>query len=343
VFRTMFGKAMFGKAVFALLIVTTTAAPALAQEWANKIFATKSHDFGSVARASKTEFAFEITNRYKETIHIASVRTSCGCTTPRIVKQTLKSREKGAIIAKFNTRSFTGNRSATITVTIDQPYFAEVQLEVKGHIRTDIVINPGQVQFGDIDHGTGAERTITLEYAGRDDWKITDVRSANDHYEVSMKETKRGGGKVGYSLTVRLKDTAPVGFLNDSLILVTNDRRSRQFPVAVAGKVVSPVSVSPASLQLGTLKPGQQVTKRLIVRSKKPFKILDIACDDKSFKFESADESKTLHIIPITYTAGDNAGKIAEKIKIRTDLGDELITSLLASGTVKIELKTAAE
>src|SRR6202012_133635 len=97
------------------------------------MFADKSHDFGSVARAAKVEYAFVITNPYKEDIHISSVRSSCGCTSPGISKDTLKAGEKGAITAEFNTRAFSGQRGARVTVTIDKPMYAEVQLQVHGY------------------------------------------------------------------------------------------------------------------------------------------------------------------------------------------------------------------
>ncbi len=92
------------------LLVASLAATASAQDWAEKMFTEKTHDFGSVARAAKVEYAFEMVNPYKEDIHISSVRASCGCTIPRIQKDTLKSWEKGAIVAEFNTRAFSGQR-----------------------------------------------------------------------------------------------------------------------------------------------------------------------------------------------------------------------------------------
>ena len=77
---------------------------ASAQEWATKMFKTKSHDFGSVARGAEAEFSFEFENLYEEDLHVASVRSSCGCTTPTIAKRDLKTFEKSQIVAKYNTR-----------------------------------------------------------------------------------------------------------------------------------------------------------------------------------------------------------------------------------------------
>lgn len=311
----------------------TTESPA--QEWAKKMFKVTEHDFGTVARGAKSQFAFEFENLYEEDLHVASVRSSCGCTTATVTTRDLKTFEKAQIIAKYNTRSFLGQRGATVTVVFDRPYYAEVQLEVTGYIRSDVVFDPGEVDFGEIEQFESVEKTVALTYAGRNDWKIKDVRSANAHFEVELKETTRGGGRVGYDMLVRLKPDAPSGHFQDQLTLVTDDKRLKTIPLLVQGRVVSPLSVSPSSLFLGVVKPGQAVTKQLVVRGKQPFKVLSVKCEDDCFTFKTpGDKQSPLHFIPVTLSA-DNAGKIAEKIVIETDLGEGVIATCMATATVR--------
>ena len=64
------------------LFLPAMAGQASAQDWADKMFKVKEHDFRIVGRGTKSEFHFEFTNLYEEDVHIQSVRTSCGCTTP---------------------------------------------------------------------------------------------------------------------------------------------------------------------------------------------------------------------------------------------------------------------
>src|ERR1035437_10068456 len=149
-----------GRKSLLALIVTMLCSLCCAQEWADKMFEFRSYDFGNIARGAKTEFAFELTNLYLEDVHIASVRASCGCTTPRIEKDTLKTYEKGAIIAHINSDSFFGRQGATLTVTIDKPLYAEVQLQVKVYVYSDVLLNPSSIGFGSVARGTAAERTI---------------------------------------------------------------------------------------------------------------------------------------------------------------------------------------
>ena len=316
---------MHHKTAFLIVILTLfCSSPAFAQSWAADMFAETSHDFGSVARGAKAQFEFPLENLYLEDVHISSVSSSCGCTQAEIQKPTLKTYEKGAIVATINTKAFEGSKGATITVNIDKPRPATVQLHSKVYIRSDVVFEPGSVSFGDLDKGEAADRKVLVRYAGRDDWKIKQVSSDNPHIHATAKEIRSGGGTVEYELDVKLDKDAPVGYINDHLVLETNDYRLKQVPLEVDGRVLSGITVSPSSLFMGVMKPGDTIKKKLVIRGKKPFRIKAIEADGGAFSFDTSKdkEAKKTHVIPITFLAGKDSGKITHKISIETDLGD---------------------
>ena len=315
---------MLRKASLAVVLILTASSSVFGQQWARKMFQQRNHDFGSVARGAKAEYEFEFSNIYVEDVHIASVRTSCNCTQVEIKNRDLKTYEKGAIVAKFNTRAFRGSRGATLTVTFDKPFYAQVQLQVKGYIRSDVVLAPGSVQFGSVDQGLPVEKKVSVNYAGRSSWEIQEVRSNNPHVSGEVVETRRGRGQVSYDLVVRVDPSVPAGYINERLMLVTNDRRNPQVPVHVEGRVQPGIAVSPATLFIGAVEPGKRVTKQLVIRGKKPFRILGITCDEQCFEVDlSAGQiPKPVHIIPITFIAGSNIGKVAKTLRIETDMGD---------------------
>jgi hypothetical protein len=296
--------------------------PATAAEWAEKMFETRKHDFGFVARGSKSEFRFKFQNIYKEDVHVAGVRASCGCVSVSVPKTDLKTWETGEIVVDYNTRGFLGKHGATITVTIDRPFFAEVRLYIDGYIRSDVVFDPPLVDLGSVDVGKpSATKRVKVRFSGRGDWTIQDVTSANTNFEVEISKPVRAAGHVEYELSVRLKDGAPPGFIKDRLTLVTNDSSGQRIPLYVEGRVLPALSVSPAALFLGELRPGQQASKTIIVHGKKPFKVATIECDDKSFVFKTDDQAATLHKIPVTFTAPKSPGRITRTIHIKTDTG----------------------
>lgn len=328
---------MLRNAIAAWLGLLLVVAHAGAQDWAVKMFDTTAHDFGAVAKGAKAEFRFQVKNIYEEDAHILGVRSSCGCTTPQITRADIKTYQTSEIVAEFNTRDFQGQKSATLTVTFDKPFPAEVQLHITGFIRRDVVLQPGAIDWGTVDVGMTVEKKLQVTHAGREDWKIVDVKTADPHFEVEIRDLPRGGGRVSYELLVRLTKDMPVGYIKDQLILVTNDAQARELPVDMEGRVVSDVTINPSKLFLGAVEPGKKVTKNLVVRGKKPFKILEIVSTDKSysaFTIEPSKEAKAVHLVPVVFTAGDAPGRIAPKFTIRTDLGDSVNLSFTAFADV---------
>lgn len=325
-------------AVAALAVVAFFSTAACAQDWAKAMFNETSHDFGVVARGAKVEHRFVVENIYEEDAHIQSLSSSCGCSTPQVNRNLLKTWEKAEILVTVDTRGFLGRKDATINVVFDKPFHAEVQLHVRTYIRSDIVVQPGSVSFGSVTQGAGAQQSLIINYAGRDDWKIARVECANPAIEATATETKRGEGQVGYNLSVRLKPDAPAGYLNDQLVLVTNDydARAARVPVAIEGLVVSSLSVRPSPLMLGVVEAGRTVTRNIVVQGRTPFRIVGVNCDDPRFRCRTPDDEKTTHILSVTFQA-DPATPAGEKIRTKLRIDTD------QNGGSSIEVEAAAQ
>ncbi len=307
-------------AAIAICLTIVSSNVVAAQAWARKMFEITDHDFGVVARGGKVEFPFTFTNIYEEDIHVSHVRSSCGCTIPRVTIETVKTYEKSAIVAAFNTRTFQGQRSATLTVVFDKPYYAEVQLNVRGMIRSDITLKPESINLGTVAAGTPVEKRLRIDYSGRGDWRVLDVLNNSPYLETKLTQLSGSYGRTSYELFVRLKPGAPEGVLREELFLRTNDSRGTEMPICVEGRVLSELTITPAPLLIGSVRVGESVTKKLIVRGTAPFRITDISCGDDCFEFELSSASKPLHLVPVTFVAGDKPGKVSAKILLKTDL-----------------------
>jgi Protein of unknown function (DUF1573) len=326
-------------AIYAVVGALSAAAHCSADQWVDKMLTEQEHDFGTVARGADTVYKFPIKNIYKQDVKLVSVRSSCGCTTPTLENDTLKTGETGYVVATFNTRTFSGIHSATLTVEVawednGTHRQGEAQVRVHGNIRTDIVFLPGAVKFDSVDQGLKSEQKVRVTYAGRSDWKITDVRGASDALEVELTETQRYSGRVAYDLLVRMKESAPAGYFNEQLVLVTNDDQNPRIPMQIEGRVVSQISVAPESLMLGDVAHGEQVSKKILVRGKQAFKIVSMKCDADSFDFKTDDQSSERHVVEVKFNAKQDPGKVKETIHIATDLGPGLQTVLTAYATV---------
>lgn len=294
-----------------------------AAEWAEKMFEVKRHDFGRVPFGGKAEFEFPITNVNSFEVEIARLRVSCECTEPRASKSVLRPGEQGAIVVGLATSKYNGRKGATITVTFNRPSFAEVQLHVTSYIDKKIEVTPKTVELGTVDQGTAAEQQVTIRNSANPGWKIVEVRSSNPHIAGNVVETSRDSSGVSYRLRVRLDGSAPGGYFKDQLVLLTSDAKSAQLPVLVRGRVSSEIQVSPASLFMGVAAPGKTLTKVIVVRGRRPFRIRSVTCDAAGFEFAgvAGDRAKSLFLIPATFTAGTTLGKVAGTIRIETDPG----------------------
>lgn len=313
------------KRLAALLVLSSfasaLAASSSAQEWANKLFGETRHDFGTVAKGSQAVHRFSLENIYEEDVHIVGVRTSCNCVAVEVSQSTLKTWEKGEIVARLKTDSYLGKRSATITVVIDRPYRAEVQLGVNGFIRQDVILNPGTIRFGNVDQGTAKETVLDVTHTGRNDWQITDVRSANQHLDVSLTETGRTRGRVGYRLTVRLKPEAPTGIMSDEIKLVTNDRENQLITVALDANIVPALTASPRLLAFGSVAASDSATLKLVLRGKEAFEIKDVRCEDSRFQATSDGRTAAIQVVPITLQGDGRTGRVDEVIQVLTSAG----------------------
>jgi len=329
----------------AVIVASAVCAPgdAIAQEWAKKMFPVTSHNFGTVAKGAKTEYRFSFRNLYKEDLHVVGVRTSCGCTSPEVTKHDLKTHESAEVVATFNTRTFLGQHGATLTVTFDKPFYAEVQLRVAGNIRGDVTFDPPFVDLGNVDLGAGAERKVRVTRIGTTAWEISDVRSANPNVEVSLSKPTRTASQTEYDLTMRLKPDAPPGYMKGQLILITSDPRAAQIPMDVEGRVVAAVTVSPQLLSLGAVKCGGTVTKNVVVRANRDFCITGIASEGGCLTCEPRTTPAKVHILPVTFQAGAVAGRIEQQLKIATDLGEGAVPVVTVQAEVEVATAAAAE
>ncbi len=311
-----------------------SATPLLAQNYADKMFKVKSHDFRTVGRGTKCEFLFDFTNIYNEEVHVAAVRTSCGCTTPTLTADTLKTHETASVVATFNTSTFVGQKSATITVVFDRPKYAEVQLKVSGVIRTDITFDPPEIAFGDVPAGEEREREVVITHNGNSTWEIVDVRSHCSHLRVRLDPAERLAGQVRYRMSVRMDGEMSDGDIRERLTLISNERAFPTTEMSISGRVRPPVNVSPEAVTLGTTQATGTIEKKLIVRGVEPFEISDVECADERFKFEVPVGSEKLHMVKLIYTGDGSDTPISQEIRIVTNLPGNRTTSCTVTGTV---------
>ncbi|WP_417392630.1 DUF1573 domain-containing protein [Gimesia sp.] len=306
----------FGFLSACLLMVSNSSS--FGQEWAEKMFEKDKIDFGVIARGSDAQYRLKIKNIYPSPVHISNVRTTCGCSAAEPSKNILESGEEGYIQVKMDTARFQRRKDSNVIITIDAPQYAEVRIPITAYIRTDVVFTPGSANFGSVEVGKGAETTVALAYAGRDDWAITAIQSKDPSLTVKAVETARGGGRVNYNLVLTLSPQTPLGPIREQVMLQTNDVNFTTVPLLVEAKVESDITITPQVVSLGMMIPGQEKTVNVVLRGKKPFEINKIECEsnDEAFKIRMPKTTQPIHVLPLTIVPPNKPGDYSEEFTV---------------------------
>jgi hypothetical protein len=309
---------------------------ARAAGWADALFSERGHDFGPVARGVKVRHSFALTNRLNESITILNIRASCGCTSGKASATTIAPGQTATIDAEMDTRNFTAKKATTLYVSLvtASGQEAEVRLAVTSLILSDIVLNPGTIDFGSVAKGQSLQKTLTIERIASPQWEVTRMLSACKAIDALIVETSRSPVSVTYQLTVTLKPEAPAGILRDEIQIVTNDPETPRIVVQLNGQIRGDLTAYPSVLALGKVTSAAGVQGRYMVRGTKPFRIVSIEGNGDGFKLAAANSEPTpMHMLSITYNPaeGSSRGDLARSFRVVTDLPGEPPVDLTAT------------
>lgn len=326
------------KAYLAIVALAIAAAPASAEGWAEKMFKDGlTHDFGVVPRGAQLVHRFTITNIYAVRMEITSIKSGCGCVTASMTKRVLESKESAILEVRMDGKRFFGPKTVGVSVTVGPEFISTAEIKVIANGRTDVVFNPGQVDFGAVARGQTTVKQIEVEYAGALDWRVDQVLAKDVPYTAKIEEyyrrKTRTGFQVGYRLSVSLKGDAPVGTHRHNMYLKTNDPTNSLVPVLIESSVQSLVQVAPSQLDLGAIRTDTQLIRRVVVRGNKPFTIKSVGGTGSGVELggEITAREATAHFLTFKCQA-TKEGAFHHEIKILTSL-QETPVSVLIEGT----------
>lgn len=239
--------------------------------------------------------------------------------------------ESTVINVRMDSRRFRGKRTATIHVRFGpDDSSTNVVLQVSANARPHVICNPQSIEFNTVACGRTVNKTLDMDYAGELAWKINKVTApAAAPIAASLEEAFRRPGEVGYRLTVTLKASAAPGSFREQVLLETNDPDAPCLAVPVEATVEAPLMATPANIDVGNIKVGQVVTRKVLVRGNQPFRILGIeASEGVKVDAEPSTKAKPLQTMSFQLLPSQ-PGAIRHEIEIKTDLQDAPMTVLV--------------
>jgi hypothetical protein len=297
--------------------------PAAAASWAEELFDARAHDFGSVPRGPTLTHSFRMTNHLDAPIHIAGVRVSCGCVTASALRNDVAPGKETAIVAQMDTRRFAGTKTVTIFVQLDRPQWEEVRLSVSANSREDVTVSPESFAFGRAQHGLSPSAHVSITLRGNSDWQILESRCDSNFVQTSVKEVGNDSGDARYEVTAVLRPETPVGKWYTDVWLTTNDPNVPRVRVPLTVEIEPALRVNPHLADLGRVRVGDEVERKIIIRGATPFRITDVKGADGPLSVkDNAPGSKPVHVVTIKFKPS-KVGQLNRSVRISTDMKDE--------------------
>ena len=325
------GKSLLGGMVWLAVAVSASGA-----NWAESLFAEKAHDFGPVPRGGKYRHDFLLTNRLAEPLTILNVRASCGCTTGKASASQLAPGQTAVVEAEIDTRNFVGPKATVLFVTLVTAggKESEARLNLSTNILSDVVMNPGTIDFGALVRGQSPEQSLTIDRVGGANWRVERMVSGCRFLRGQVVETIRAETGVQYKLSVALRPETPPGIVRDEIRLLTNDPETASITIPVSASIRGDLVASPSVLTLGRVASSGGAQGRFLVRASKPFAVVAVEGGGDGFALTPPNSTKALsHILSVVYRPeeGRSRGDLRHVFRIVTDLPGEPPLDLTAT------------
>lgn len=171
--------------IFCLLLSATL----IAQIEGPKIVAPQSeHDFGKINEGEIVSHNFVVYNRGDDTLTIARVKASCGCTAAKPSKNILLPGDSTSIKVEFNSKRRRGAQKKYVYVFSNDLKTPQLRLKFNANIvspntqvsyeRPSIKLSKYNHNFGNVKEGAVLDLKITVTNNGNGELKIKKVKSS---------------------------------------------------------------------------------------------------------------------------------------------------------------------
>jgi hypothetical protein len=193
-------------------------------------------DFGHIPKAGKVVHTYEIKSVGEDTLFIAKVRTTCGCTSAPLSRDTLAPGEKATLDVIFDpAKVMVGETTKRLHVVCNDPNnpLAEIRFTAKiGHGSSLVKVTPALVDFDTLSSGT---QTLTIENTSGEMLSMTRVEGPAEGVDVNLKNQVLQPGQ-SIQATLRLKDKPTSGNIQTSLTL--------DFECSKVARITIPIAAS---------------------------------------------------------------------------------------------------
>lgn len=299
---------------------------------------SREFDMGLISNKKLTTRDVLIHNRGKAPLRIRSIKTECGCTTGRMVKDVIPPGETGVMRVTLDPRRVPGFRSSkTLTLFSNDPKRGPIQLKVLATIQNEIELDPDRtLDFGDVSRGNPVEEVLVVRQVEDTPFNILEVKPFGDNapikvsFEERPKESWRNPGKKEYLIKVALAIDAPIGPINSRFDIFSDLKRVPRLPRYVKANVTSFYKVSPKFVMLRNIAPGQTRERIITVFADRPFEVIAAPFDRQEISLaKRPGQQPNSYVFDLTLSPDAAPGPVRETLKLTIKEGGHEFTETI--------------
>jgi hypothetical protein len=207
------------------------------------------YDFGVIhSNTQRLPHVFILKNTGDTPLHIAAIKSSCGCTTAQLERKDIEPGGHIALSTAFDPSGRSGAQHKTITILTNDPAAPELTLELKCDIQLALKVEPPSLFFGQVTRDAIQQRTARIEAAAGFAFSILGVDTTRLSMASARLDTVETGRVYAIVSTMSLGNIVSNGFIREQLTVTTDMPGFSTIVIPVVALVADDVSVKPSSI-----------------------------------------------------------------------------------------------
>lgn len=227
-------------------------------------FATPIYDFGKATAGEAISYTYIFTNVGTETLTIASVTPSCGCTTAGEWSRTAEPGKIGTIPIRFNSPNYGGPVAKTVTVKCNDPAQETIVLQIKGNIWQPIDVTPRYAMLNATTESPFATTTVRITNNLDQAITLSPPESNNKAFEAELKTIQEG--RI-FEVTVKTVPPLAAGNVSAIINLKTSATNMATVSITAFANVAPVVTVVPPTINLPIAPLAQPIPSVVTIRN----------------------------------------------------------------------------
>jgi hypothetical protein len=212
-------------------------------------FATPVHDFGKVKGGEVVKYTYVFTNVGGQTLEIANVQASCGCTTANDWSRSVEPGKTGTVPIQFNSANFRGQVAKSVTVTCNDANQPRVVLQFKATVWKPIDVTPQLAALNVTSESPSNATTVRIVSNEEAPLTLSAPESNNPAFAAELRTNQPG---KEFLLIVKTVPPLLAGKVQGQITLKTSSTNMPVINISAWANVQQTMMVMPSQISLPT-------------------------------------------------------------------------------------------